>query len=130
MTRRLGWGGTIAILLLLAFAAIVAGLAIGWAALPLEHTTISVDGRTFSLADIDAWDVAPAIAAIGVAVMVALVVGGLAVVFALLAAALSILVALVAVVATLALVASPALLLVWMIWRLARPAAGPRPAAA
>ncbi|MGZ5203734.1 MAG: hypothetical protein ACXWCV_07860 [Caldimonas sp.] len=130
MTRRLGWGGTIAILLLLAFAAIVAGLAIGWAALPLEHTTISVDGRTFSLADIDAWDVAPVIAAIGVAVMVALVVGGLAVVFALLAAALSILVALVAVVATLALVASPALLLVWAIWRLARPAAGPRPAAA
>ncbi|MGZ5267565.1 MAG: hypothetical protein ACXWCC_12320 [Caldimonas sp.] len=130
MTRRLGWGGTIAILLLLAFAAIVAGLAIGLAALPLEHTTISVDGRTFSLADIDAWDVAPAIAAIGVAVMVALVVGGLAVVFALLAAALSILVALVAVVATLALVASPALLLVWAIWRLARPAAGPRPAAA
>ena len=130
MTGRLGWGGSVALLLLLAFAAIVAVLAIGWAALPLEHTTISVDGREFNLGDVDAWSIAPVIGVVAVALMIVLVIGGIAIAFALVTAALSVLVAVVAVVATLALVASPALLVVWALWRLSRSAPGTRAAAA
>ena len=130
MTRRLGWGGTLALLLLLAFAAVVAVLAIGWAALPLDQTTISVDGRDFNLGDVDAWSIAPVIGVVAVALMIVLVIGGIAIAFALVTAALSVLVAVVAVIAALALVASPALLIVWGLWRLSRGAPGVRAAAA
>lgn len=130
MTSRFGWGRALATFLLLAFVAIVVALAIAWSALPLDRATISIDGETISLSAIDGWRAALVIAAAGAGVLIALIVGALSVVFALLAAALSILLALIIVVAVLALVASPALLVVWAIWRLARPANGARVAAA
>jgi hypothetical protein len=131
MKRRFGgWVRTLATLFLMAFSAIVVAIALAWSALPLDHATILIDGETIQLSGIDGWHAALVIATAGVGVLIALIVGALAVVFGLLAAALAILVALVIVMATLALVASPLLLIVWAIWRIARPAHDPRPAAA
>jgi len=130
MNTGFAWGRAVAIALLLAFLAIVVGMAVAWSFLPLDHTTITIDDETVRLSGIDGWRIAVAIAAASAGVLIALVIGALAVVFGLLAAALSIAVALAIVVATLALVASPVLVLVWAIWRVARPSNSGRPAAA
>jgi hypothetical protein len=130
MNSGFAWGRAVAIALLLAFVAIVVGMAVAWSFLPLDHTTITIDDETVRLSGIDGWRIAVVIAAASAGVLIALVIGALAVVFGLLAAALSIAVALAIVVATLALVASPVLVLVWAIWRVARPSNATRTAAA
>ncbi|MEO8527370.1 MAG: hypothetical protein ABI460_21750 [Caldimonas sp.] len=130
MKSGFGWGRFIATSLLLAFVAIVIGLAVAWSFLPLDHTTISIDDETVRLSGIDGWRIAVVIAAGSAFVLIALIVGVLAVVFALLAAALSIVVALTIVIATLALVASPILVVAWAIWRLTRSTNDARPVAA
>ena len=130
MNTGFGWGRAIAMALLLAFVAIVVGMAVAWSFLPLDHTTITIDDETVRLSGIDGWRIAVVIAAASAGVLIALIIGALAVVFGLLAAAVSIAVTLVFVVATLALVASPVLVLAWAIWRVARPSNAGRPAAA
>ena len=120
MRSRFGWGRAIALFLLLAFVAIVVGIALAWSALPLDHTKITIDDETIQLSGIDGWRVALVVVAVSAGILIALIAGALAVVFGLLAAALSTAVALVFVVATLALVASPVLIIVWAIWRLSR----------
>ena len=130
MNTGFAWGRAIAMALLLAFVAIVVGMAVAWSFLPLDHTTITIDDETVRLSGIDGWRIAVVIAAASAGVLIALIIGALAVVFGLLAAALSIAVALAIVVATLALVASPVLVLAWAIWRVARPSNPGRPAAA
>ncbi len=130
MNTGFAWGRAVAIALLLAFVAIVVGMAVAWSFLPLDHTTITIDDETVRLAGIDGWRIAVVIAAASAGVLIALIIGALAVVFGLLAAALSIAVALAIVVAALALVASPVLLVVWAIWRVARTSNSGRPAAA
>ena len=130
MNTGFAWGRAVAIALLLAFVAIVVGMAVAWSLLPLDHTTITIDDETVRLSGIDGWRIAVAIAAASAGVLIALIVGALAVVFALLAAALSIAVALAFAVAALALVASPVLVVAWAIWRAARPSNPARAAAA
>jgi hypothetical protein len=130
MNTGFSWGRAIAISLLLAFFAIVVGMAVAWSFLPLDHTTITIDDETVRLSGIDGWRIAVVIAAASAGVLIALIVGGLAVVFALLAAAVSIAVALAFAVATLALVASPVLVIVWAIWRAVRPSNPAQAAAA
>jgi len=105
---------------------IAALLAVAWFALPLDGTTITIDGETFSLADLSAWQVV-ATFAFGVAVaLAALLVAAVAVLLALVVAVLGIGVGVLATVASLALVASPFLLVGWLVWRAVRK---PRPAA-
>ena len=130
MNTGFAWGRAVAIALLLAFVAIVVGMAVAWSLLPLDHTTITIDDETVRLSGIDGWRIAVAIAAASAGVLIALIVGALAVVFALLAAALSIAVALAFAVAALALVASPVLVVAWAIWRAVRPSNPTRAAAA
>lgn len=130
MNTGFAWGRAVAMALLLAFLAIVIGMAVAWSFLPLDHTTITIDDETIRLSGIDGWRIAVAITAASAGVLIALIIAALAVVCSLLAAALSIAVALAVVVATLALVASPVLVLVWAIWRVARPSNSSRPAAA
>ena len=130
MSTGFAWGRAIAVSLLLAFLAIVIGMAVAWSFLPLDHTTITIDDETIRLSGIDGWRIAVAIAAASAGVLIALIVGALAVVFALLAAALSIAVALAFAVAALALVASPVLVVAWAIWRAVRSSSPTRPAAA
>jgi hypothetical protein len=124
MNKGFAWGSVFAVLLLCALVALVTVLALVWAALPLEHTTITVDGRTIALSGIEGWRAALAIAAAVFAVFMALVVAALVVVFAVGVALLGIVVSTLAVLASLALAASPLVLIGWLIWRLVRPAPG------
>jgi hypothetical protein len=124
MRRSFGWGRALAALFLVSLVLLVALLALVWSALPLEHATISIDGETIALSGIEGWRAALVIAGAIVAVLVAAVVAALAVVFAIGVAALGVIVAMLAVLASIALVASPLILVGWLIWRLVRPAPG------
>jgi hypothetical protein len=115
------WGRALAVTLLLVFLGLVAIVAIVGAALPLDHVTLMIDGETVRFDEVRGTDAAIAVVAVAAALLVALILGTTAVVFALLAAALSIGVALILVLATLAVAASPLLLIAWAIWRLSRP---------
>ena len=130
MSTRFAWGRALAVSLLLAFVAVVVALTLAWAMLPLDHTTISIDDETVRLSGIEGWRVALVIAAASAGVLIALVIGALAIVFGLLAAAFSIALALAIAIATLALVASPVLVMIWAIWRITRTSNDVRPAAA
>ena len=96
--------------------------------MPLDGTTITIDGETFSLASLSGWQVAAAFA-FGVAVaLAALFVAAVAVLLALVVAVLAIGVGVASRPSlALALVASPFLLVGWLGWRAVRK---PRPAAA
>ena len=130
MSTRFTWGRALVISFLLAFVAVVVALTLAWSMLPLDHTTISIDDETVRLSGIEGWRVALVIAAASAGVLIALVIGALAIVFGLLAAAFSIALALAIVIATLALVASPVLVMIWAIWRITRTSNDVRPAAA
>jgi hypothetical protein len=122
MKKTFGWGRVFATLFLVALLALVTLLALGWAALPLEHTTITIDGETIALSGIEGWRVALLVVALAVAVLLGLAIAALAVVFGFGVAVLGVVVALVAVLASLALVASPLLFIGWLLWLLVRPA--------
>jgi hypothetical protein len=130
MKANPGWGRAVAALALLTLVALVVVLAAVWSLLPLEHTTIAVDGETISLSGISGWHAALAIAAVVVAVLLALVVAALAIVLALGLAVFGIVVAMLSVAGVLALGVSPLLLLGWLIWRLVRRSPGGQTAAA
>jgi hypothetical protein len=121
------WWSRAATALALLAMVVAALLAVAWLAFPLDGTTITIDGETFSLANLSGWQVV-AIFAFGVAVaLAALLVAAVAVLLALVVAVLGIAVGVLATVASLALVASPFLLIGWLVWRAVRK---PRPAAA
>ncbi|MDQ2736859.1 MAG: hypothetical protein ABI330_18675 [Caldimonas sp.] len=122
MKTKFGWGRALVTLFLLALLALVAVLAVAWVALPLDHTTITVDGETVALSGLGGWHAGAVILVAALAVLIGLIVAALAVVFAFALAALGVVVALVAVLASLALVASPFLFIGWLIWLLVRPA--------
>jgi len=109
----LGW---MSLVLVIVVAAIVAAL---WLALPLVSTTISIDGESFSLANLSGGELALAFVAAVLASLAALAVGALATALGLAAGALGIGIGLLATVAVLALLASPFLLVGWLVWRAA-----------
>ena len=110
----LGW-------LSLALVAIVAAtIAVLWLALPLEGASITIDGETFSLANLSRGQLALAFVAAVLASLAALAIGALATVLGLLASAIGIGLGVLAAVAALALVASPLLLVGWLVWLVAR----------
>ena len=110
----LGW---MSLVLVIVVAAIVAAL---WLALPLVSTTISIDGESFSLANLSGGELALAFVAAVLASLAALAVGALATALGLAAGALGIGIGLLATVAVLALLASPFLVVGWLVWRAAR----------
>ena len=110
----LGW---MSLVLVIVVAAIVAAL---WLALPLVSTTISIDGQSFSLANLSGGELALAFVAAVLASLAALAVGALATALGLAAGALGIGIGLLATVAVLALLASPFLVVGWLVWRAAR----------
>ena len=113
----LGWMTLVVALIL---GATIAAL---WLALPLDGTTISIDGETFSLANLSGGELALAFVAAVLAALLALAIGALAAVLGLAAGAIGIGLGILAAVAALALVASPFLLIGWLVWRAVR---GPR----
>ena len=120
-----------AALALLLLALVVAGaLTAAWLTLPLDGTTITVDGARFPAATLrDEHAVAAFVIAL-VVTLVAGVVAATALAFGIAVAALAIGLGVFATVATLAVLASPLLLLVWLVWRATRPARGGATAAA
>jgi hypothetical protein len=114
------WWSRVAVALLLLAVVVAAVLAVSLYALPLDGTTVTVDGETFSLANVSASQAVAAFAIAVVATVVGLIIAALAIAFALLVAALGIGIGLLATVASLALVASPFLLLGWLVWRAVR----------
>ena len=110
----LGW---MSLVLVIVVAAIVAAL---WLALPLVSTTISIDGESFSLANLSGGELALAFVAAVLASLAALAVGAVATALGLAAGALGIGIGLLATVAVLALLASPFLVVGWLVWRAAR----------
>jgi hypothetical protein len=130
MKPRSAWGRVAAALLLLLLFAIAVVLAFIWSLSSLDHMAITVDGETLALSGISGWHAALLVMALVVAALLALVVATLAVVLVLGIAALGVAIGGFTAVAALALVASPLLLIGWLIWRLLRPAPVSRPATA
>ena len=116
-------------ILLLILALVVAALMVtAWTMLPLDRTSISIDGDTFSLADLTGTHTLVlfviAVAAVVFALVVALACGALGLGLGALGLAFGIVVTL----GTLALVAAPFAFAVWLVWRLVRPSPAPLPA--
>jgi hypothetical protein len=109
---------------------VVAGAAaLAWNALPLDGTTVWIDGESFSLAERGG---APAVAGFASAFVVSLAALALAacgVAVGLAAAAIGIGIGVLATAASLALIASPFLLVGWLLWRVLRKPASSAPVA-
>ena len=114
------WLSAAATALLLLAIVVTRALAVAWQALPLDGTTITIDGERFSLGSLSGGHAAAAFAIGVVVTMAALVVAAVAIVFAIVVAALGVGLGVVATVASLALVASPFLIVGWLVWRAVR----------
>jgi len=106
----LGWMSLVLVVI------IGASIAALWLALPLDGTTISIDGERFALANLSGGELALAFVAAILASLVALAIGALAAVLGLAAGAIGIGLGAFAAVAALAIVASPFLLVAWLVW--------------
>ena len=112
------WSRALAIALLVLTLVVAVLITMAWFSLPLDGITVTVEGQTFSLADLQGPQIVVAfciaVAAVVVAIVAALVMvvvglgfGALGVAFGLLTAA-----------ASLALVLAPLALIGWLLWRL------------
>ena len=123
------WWSRVAAALLVLAVVIAAGITLAWNALPLDGTTIWIDGESFSLATLSGGHALAVFAIALIVVLAALVLAALGVVIGLAAAALGIAVGVLATAASLALVASPFLLVGWLVWRAFRKPAANGPVA-
>jgi hypothetical protein len=123
------WSGVAAVLLVLAVL-VAAGVTLAWNALPLDGTTIWIDGEHFSLNELSGGHAVAVFAIAFLVALVALVLGVCGILVGLAAAALGIGVGVLATAASLALVASPFLLVGWLVWRIFRKPAPSAPVAA
>ncbi|HEY2189284.1 MAG TPA: hypothetical protein VGH48_12040 [Caldimonas sp.] len=119
------WWSRAATALLLLTLVVIAALTVAWAMLPLDGTTITVDGETFSLGSLSGGQIVAAFAIAIIATIVALLVAAFAIVVSLAVAVFGAGIGILAAAASLALVASPLLLIGWLVWRAFR---RPRPA--
>ena len=107
----LGW------MMLVLVVVIGAAIAVLWLALPLVGTTISIDGESFSLANLSGGELALAFVAAILASLAALAIGALAALLGVVAGAFGIGLGVLAAVSALAIVASPFILVGWLVWR-------------
>jgi hypothetical protein len=122
ITFRSSWSRAAATLLLVLGLVIAALLAAAWAMLPLEHVALTLDGESFSLADLHGTSAVLFFVAAVAVMMSAFVAVMFAVVVGLGFGAIG----LVATIASLALIAAPFILVGWLVWRALR--ARPAPA--
>ena len=109
--------------------ALLIAAVVQWAP-PLDGATLDIDGEQFTLTQLQGGEWLLALGGVLLAMVVVLLVVPVAVIVPLLCAALGIAVALFAVLGVAALLLSPLLLGVWIVWRLARgPASPTRPGA-
>ena len=108
-------------LLLLVLSLVVAGLMVAaWTMLPLDQTALTIDGERFSLADLTGTHALVFFVVAVAAVVFALVVALLAGVFGLGLGVIGLAFGLAVTLGALALVASPFILLAWLLWRTVR----------
>jgi hypothetical protein len=129
MSKAFRWISALAAIVLLLALVIGCAIAAAWSALPLDQATIVIDDETLSLPSLGGWQAALALTLAVLAVLVAGIVAAGGVAIAIAAAVLGIAVAAITVVVSLLLVASPVLIVGWLVWRLARGPSmpGPRP---
>ncbi len=97
---------------------------------PLEGATLNIDGEQFTLTQLQGGEWLLALGGVLLAMVVVLLVVPIAVIVPLMCAALGIAVVLCVLLGVAALLLSPLLLGVWIVWRLARgPASATRPGA-
>ena len=116
----LSWKRSLGILLLVLTLFVAALMVAAWTMLPLALTSITIDGETFSLADLTGTHAVAFFVfcvAVGVFALVAAIASA---VFGLGLGAIGLAFGLVVTLGTLALVASPFALVVWLLWRLVR----------
>lgn len=111
---------------LLAIVLVVTLGAIGWATLPLDRTMLTLDGETVALSGLDGWRAVLVVAAIFLALLIAVIVAAAAIVVAVLAAAFAAALAVAVVLATLAITASPAILILWLLYVALRAGRAPK----
>ena len=121
MKTSFPWGRLLASTLLLATVVVIGLGVFAWSTLPLDHTTINMDGDIVSLSNLGGWQAMLLVAGLFVAALVAVIVVALLILLALASAAIGILVAIGTTLATLVVVASPLLLVLWLLWRALRP---------
>jgi len=111
------WGRALTIALLILTLVVAVLITMAWFSLPLEGITVTVDGQTFSLADLRGPQVAIGLCITVAAVVFAIVVALVAVVVGLALGALGIAFGLLTAAASLAVVLSPFALIAWLLWR-------------
>jgi hypothetical protein len=115
------WKRALGILLLILTLIVAALMATAWALLPLDRTSVTIDGDTFSLADLTSGHALifffVAVAVVVFALALALAAGAFGLGLGVIGLAFGLVVTL----GTLALVAAPFALVVWLLWRLVRP---------
>jgi hypothetical protein len=107
----------------------IATVAVALAYLPYPDATVRIDGETLSLSGLDGWAAAALLAAASMALVSFVLASALGIVAGIVVALLVALLAVAAVGAVLLLLASPFLLLGWLVWRAASGARAPTPAA-
>jgi hypothetical protein len=111
------WSRALAIALLVLTLVVAVLITMAWFSLPLDGITVTVEGQTFSLADLRGPQVAVALSVAVAAVVVAIVVALVAVVVGLVFGALGLAFGLLTAAASLAVVLSPFALIAWLLWR-------------
>ena len=99
--------------------AVLVATALQWAG-AADGSVFNIDGETFSLAELHGGQWLLVLGGVMLALLIVLLVVPFAVIVPLLCAALGITVALLSVLGVAALLLSPLLLLVWIVWRMAR----------
>ena len=114
------WTRALTILLLTLTAAVAGLMVAAWAMLPLDQTALTIEGERFSLADLTGTHAVVffviAVAGVVFALLVALAAGALGLGLGVIGLAFGLAVA----IGSLALVTSPFLFFVWLVWRFVR----------
>ena len=111
------WHRAVAVLLLSLTVVVAVAVAIAWAVLPLDGITVTVDGRTFALADLQGWRAAVAFSIAAALVVIAIVVASTLAIVSLGFGVIGMVFGLLTAAASLTLVLSPFALVGWLVWR-------------
>ena len=108
----------------------IATVAVALAYLPYPNATVRIDGETLSLSGLDGWEAGALLAGAATALVSFVLASALGIVAGIGVALLVALLVIAAVAAVLLILASPLLLLGWLLWRAASGARAPTPAGA
>jgi hypothetical protein len=120
ITVSTSWSRAAAMLLLVLALVIAALLVAAWTILPLDDVGLTLNGETFSLADLHGTSAVLFFVATVAVVIFAFVAVMVAIVVGLGFGAIGLAIGLVAAIASLALVAAPFVLIAWLVWRALR----------